>query len=89
MFINEFTFTSEQDDVRTTKQFEGHNLEVILENFEDFLRGCGFVFSGHIDIVEDGGPGLGWTASEIMKYSDSEEDQLLKQTSLDQNNHGL
>ena len=28
-------------------------LDEILRNFEEFLRGCGFHFTGHIDIVED------------------------------------
>lgn len=25
----------------------------LLEDFEDFLRGCGFVFDGHLEIVEE------------------------------------
>ena len=41
------TITSELDDVETLPQ--------LLEAFEQFLRGCGFHFDGHIDIVNDFG----------------------------------
>ena len=29
------------------------SLGKLLEDFEMFLRGCGFYFSGHVEIVED------------------------------------
>ncbi len=29
------------------------NLTQMLERFEDFLRGCGFGFEGHLDFVND------------------------------------
>lgn len=28
-------------------------LSEVIEEFESFLRGCGFVFDGHIEIVDD------------------------------------
>lgn len=31
---------------------EATTLPEILENFTDFLRGCGFHFSGNLDVVE-------------------------------------
>jgi hypothetical protein len=31
----------------------GETLPEILESFEDFLRGCGFVFDGNLYIVSD------------------------------------
>lgn len=41
------TVTAELDDVETLPQ--------LLEAFEQFLRGCGFYFDGHIDIIDDFG----------------------------------
>jgi len=29
------------------------SLDTIVECFEDFLRGSGFVFDGHLDIVDE------------------------------------
>lgn len=89
MYINEFTFVNETDRTKTTKQFDGVDLNTVLVNFEDFLRGCGFVIDGHIDIVNDDdiqieGGGLDWTSNEILKTT-----ALFEQTSLDKNNEGL
>jgi hypothetical protein len=28
-------------------------VEDAVKHFEDFLRGCGFMFDGHLDFVED------------------------------------
>lgn len=36
-----------------TLSFKGEYLYEIIENFEQFLRGCGFVFDGRLDIVPD------------------------------------
>ena len=33
------------DDIETLPQ--------LLEAFESFLRGCGFYFDGHLDIIDD------------------------------------
>jgi hypothetical protein len=33
--------------------FSADTLSTILENFEDFLCGCGFVIDGDLDIVRD------------------------------------
>ena len=40
-------------DVRNTTEFNYVSLSDILPAFEDFLRGCGFVFEGHLDFVQD------------------------------------
>ena len=55
-----FTFIKERSDhpsednqTNTTTEFESIELGEIVVNFEDFLRGCGFVFKGHLDFVED------------------------------------
>lgn len=43
-----------QKDISTlTSEFEAEGLESILENFEMFLRGCGYYFEGRLDIVND------------------------------------
>ena len=34
-------------------EFEAESLGSILEQFEMFLRGCGYIFEGQIDIVND------------------------------------
>jgi hypothetical protein len=37
----------------TTKEFDAEYLYEVLEEFENFLRGCGYVFKGQLDFVED------------------------------------
>lgn len=32
---------------------DSDSLSDIVQAFEDFLRGCGFCFKGHLDIVDD------------------------------------
>lgn len=55
-----FTFKCEHQDCYTdeveitnTTEFKGETLEDVIENFEMFLRGSGFVFHGHLDIVSE------------------------------------
>ena len=56
-----FKFTGEyepmpfQDAIASKRkiEFEAETLTDILEQFEMFLRGCGYVFEGQIDIVND------------------------------------
>ena len=55
-----FIFTSkpdgtpiEQGNAKTSTEFEAHYLTDVVANFEDFLRGCGFGFDGHLDFVEN------------------------------------
>ena len=40
-------------DVRNTSEFEYEQLQDVVMAFEDFLRGCGYVFEGHLDIVQE------------------------------------
>lgn len=48
-----YIFTCEQDDGTTISvKFEKDGLMNVLENFEYFLKGSGFVFDGYVDIVE-------------------------------------
>jgi len=53
-----FTFAKEGDgtvyeenQVNVGMEFKAVRLDEILANFEDFLKGCGFVFEGHLDFV--------------------------------------
>ena len=56
-----FKFTGEyepmpfQDAIASKRkiEFEAESLGSILEQFEMFLRGCGYVFEGQLDIVND------------------------------------
>jgi hypothetical protein len=55
-----FTFAKEGDgtvyeenQVNVGMEFKAVRLDEIVANFEDFLRGCGFVLEGHLDFVED------------------------------------
>ena len=47
-------FTGEELDVASkhTTEFRADDLTTMLENFELFLRGAGFVFDGVIDVVK-------------------------------------
>jgi hypothetical protein len=46
-------YTGEQKEVvsKTTKEFYGHTLEGILDEMTTFLRGTGYHFEGHLDVV--------------------------------------
>lgn len=53
-----FVFTCEHKDLwsnnqvcKNTHEFEIETLDKVLENFEMFLRGAGYVFNGVVDIV--------------------------------------
>jgi len=55
-----FTFVKEGDgtpmednQANVGMEFKAVMLDEIVANFEDFLRGCGFVFEGHLDFVGD------------------------------------
>jgi hypothetical protein len=54
-----FKFIKEKDPKnqfsinRVEMSCSGESLPEILESFEDFLRGCGFIFDGNLYIVSD------------------------------------
>ena len=52
-FINENFPLDEEDITTTTKEFNSEYLYDVIENFEMFLRGCGFHFNGHLDFVQE------------------------------------
>ena len=57
--MTKFEFRCVQDTgvgaARTTiVQTDAFHLPEVLEEFETFLRGCGYYFDGHLDFVDDG-----------------------------------
>lgn len=51
--MSKFVFSSTCEGIVTTKEFEEDYLFNVIERFEEFLRGSGFYFNGHLDIVND------------------------------------
>jgi len=51
-----FTLVCEHDDsTKVTYEFNNIMLSDTLENMQNFLKGCGFVFDGLLDIVDENG----------------------------------
>lgn len=52
--MSKFTFICEDDDgaVFTASQTRD-DLDIVLEDFQNFLRGCGYQFYGNIAIVDE------------------------------------
>ena len=77
--MSKFTFISERFDYdedtgeqrnlvsKTTREFHGHHLDSVLDEMTAFLRGAGYHFDGHLDVVS--------YESEINKIDD-ELDEL-------------
>jgi hypothetical protein len=54
MFIKKDTDLEGTETNHTVSmQFEDIYLDSVISNFQDFLKGCGFVFSGELQIVEE------------------------------------
>lgn len=59
--MSKFTFICEDEpmpfatsvDAKRTVQFNSDSLGTIIEEFENFLRGCGFYFRGQLDFIDD------------------------------------
>jgi hypothetical protein len=60
----ETDFRGEETGKVITHHFRAESLSQLLENFQDFLKGAGFVFDGTVDIVTD----------DIEMSSDEEDD---------------
>jgi hypothetical protein len=64
--MSKFKFVNENHESVTSKEFDAEYLYEVLEEFENFLRGCGYVFRGQLDFVEneeetfDNEDELGW-----------------------------
>lgn len=48
-----FTYDKVGVSATVTHEFEEESLNKILEQFESFLRGCGFHFNGQLDFVDE------------------------------------
>lgn len=48
---NYLSLTDRNPGTRIDMEFEGETLDDILEEFSMFLRGCGFVIDGRLDVV--------------------------------------
>ena len=76
--MSKFTFINEQFDYdeytgeqrnlvsKTTREFHGHTLDGVLDEMTAFLRGAGYHFDGHLDVVS--------YESEINKIDDELDD---------------
>lgn len=40
-------------DIRNTTEFNYDHIDSVLQGMTNFLRGCGFVFDGELQIVDD------------------------------------
>lgn len=59
--MSKFTFVCQEEpmpfastiDTKRTVEFNADSLDQILNEFEHFLRGCGFFFQGQLDFIDD------------------------------------
>ena len=59
--MSRFTFICEDEPMpfsdgivsKKTVEFNGESLDGVINEFEMFLKGCGFHFSGHLDFVDN------------------------------------
>lgn len=55
--MSKFTFIREEstyyNNAKSTAEFSAVTLEDVIQEFEQFLRGSGFVFDGRLDIVQE------------------------------------
>ena len=62
--MSRFTFICEDEPMpfsdgiisKKTVEFNGESLDDIINEFEMFLKGCGFNFNGHLDFVTEEEP---------------------------------
>ena len=50
---NYLSLSDKTPGTKLTMEFETEDLEVVLSEFQDFLRGLGFYFDGQLEIVND------------------------------------
>jgi hypothetical protein len=55
--MSKFTFVCENNflnnPTKNTTEIVADLLPQVVEEFENFLRGCGYHFDGHLDFVDD------------------------------------
>jgi hypothetical protein len=52
-FIKEKDFKNVFDSTKVTVEIDCVSLNEVLEAFEDFLKGSGFILKGKVEIIED------------------------------------
>jgi hypothetical protein len=52
-FIYESTSFDKSDISKVTLETNAVGIDEVLQQFECFLKGCGYHFGGHLEIVED------------------------------------
>ena len=65
---NDFTGDEQNVASKHTTEFRADTLETMLENFELFLRGSGFVFDGVIDVVKPEDENFDFTETNVMPH---------------------
>lgn len=58
---------------RVEHEFNEEHIDDVLMSFEHFLRGCGYYFEGHLDLVEESGMHMINTDEEFEEYRVSDE----------------
>ena len=48
---NYLSLTDRRPGTKTTIEFEAEHIDDVLEEFAMFLRGCGYVIDGRLDVV--------------------------------------
>jgi hypothetical protein len=51
--MSKFTFKHENDDCLIEHSYNEEYLHNVVMRMEEFLRGCGFIFDGSLEIVEN------------------------------------
>lgn len=75
-----FTFKLQRSDgfsveIRLSNEHQG--LGELMETFGDFLKGCGFTYSGSLEIINDDDGGS-MEKSELIKHLQAELAEVLK-----------
>lgn len=71
--MSKFTFICQEEsmpfvsstEAKRTVEFRADGLSDIIQEFECFLRGAGFYFEGHLDIVDEDGESPEWQTEEF------------------------
>lgn len=77
-YSNVYEFKSvNSDGLETTVKFKAITLDNVLENFELFLRGCGYHVNGVLDIVQDHYPEFEKEYGQVSRYVNEEDEEDL------------
>ncbi len=83
-FTGESTGYSSSPNSKVSFELENPSRDELLRAFEDFLRGSGFVFEGHLEIVNEESLTVETVYGSIQNYID--EDSEVTSEMLDPNN---